>query len=266
MSCYNSRPRHKFQSHFLNTTPWINDQLTATAVPAVVMDRLLAAGWRHFGSDFFRYSIQFADGGEAQTIQPLRVDLARFRFSTSQRRVLNRNHDIVWEIIPARADEEVQALFHKHKQRFKDNVPESIFNFISAETPATLPCECLEFRALLDGRLIAVSFLALGQAASSSIYAVFDPAHSRRSLGTLTQLKEIEHGISRGCRYLYPGYATWEPSLYDYKKQLGALQYLDWHSGEWCDLRDSSAPLPPHIHPHQHLSSHRETTPPHASA
>jgi arginine-tRNA-protein transferase len=46
-------------------------------------------------------------------------------------------------------------------------------------------------------------------------------------------LKEIEHSRARGCRWYYPGYATQGSSAYDYKKQFGALEFLDWESGEW---------------------------------
>ena len=40
-----------------------------------------------------------------------------------------------------------------------------------------------------------------------------------------------------GLRHHYPGYATREPSAYDYKKQLRALEVLDWSSGCWQPLQ-----------------------------
>lgn len=221
----------------MNPEPYIFDQFEADAVPPELMDSLWAAGWRHFGSRFFRYSIQFDDAsGEMQLIQPLRIDLSAFAPSRSQRRTLAVNTDVSWEIVPARLDEDVQELFHRHKQRFFSNVPESIFDFLSRDNPATRPCQCLEFRALVDGELMAASFLAVGKSATSSIYGIFDPEFARRSPGTLTMLKEIEHSIAMGCRYYYPGYATREKSAYDYKKRFAALERLDWASAEWRPL------------------------------
>lgn len=200
------------------------------------MDKLWAAGWRHFGPRFFRYSLHYDARSGWQVIQPLRIDLARFVLSKNQRRVLRRNADLRWEITPARAGGDVQALFHEHKKRFVENVPDSLFDFIASESPAVQPCECLEFRVLLGGRLIAASFLDVGRASASSIYGVFDPAFSRRSPGILTMLREIEFAISRGLRHYYPGYGTRESGVYDYKKRFRGLETLDWATGRWTAM------------------------------
>ncbi len=203
-------------------------------MPPALMDQLWAGGWRHFGPRFFRYSLQYDEAASAlQLIQPLRVDLPRFAATKSQRRVLARNSDLEWEIIPARAGADVQALFQLHKTRFRTCIPDTLFDFIAKEDPAARPCECLEFRALLGGRLIAASFLALGQHAASSIYGMFHPDFATRSPGVLTLLKEIEHSRALGHRHYYPGYATRESSAYDYKKRLPALEALDWTTGNW---------------------------------
>lgn len=221
----------------LNELPDINEHFFAKSVPPHLMDALWASGWRHFGEMFFRYSLQFDETSLAlQLIQPLRIDLERFSLSKSQRRVLNKNTDLRWEIIPARAGDDVQEMFHLHKQRFTVNVPETLFSFIGQENTATEPCECLEFRALFGDQLIAASFLAIGSTSASSIYGVFDPDFSRRSLGALTMLKEIEHCRAAGHLYYYPGYATRESSAYDYKKRFGAMEFLDWSSGLWESL------------------------------
>ena len=56
-------------------TPAFDEAFICDSVPAEIMDRLWAAGWRHFGSYFFRYSTQPAEDGSPQTITPLRIDL-----------------------------------------------------------------------------------------------------------------------------------------------------------------------------------------------
>jgi arginine-tRNA-protein transferase len=58
-------------------------------------------------------------------------------------------------------------------------------------------------------------------------------------------LKEIEHTQLRGSRYYYPGYATQEPSAYDYKKQLRGLEVLDWQTGLWDDCARKINPNTP---------------------
>ncbi len=203
-------------------------------VPPEMMDRLWAAGWRHFGTRFFRYGSDFA-GGRPVTITPLRLDLEKFAPTKSQRRVLRRNADTRCEFAPARISGEARMLFQMHKVRFRDNVPDDLTDFLSGE-PAAVPCECLECRVWVGDHLAAISFLDIGAAAVSSVYGVFDPAHSPRSLGIHTMLQEIGHSRSLGCRFYYPGYATLEPGPYDYKKRFQGLEYLDWGLGEWLPL------------------------------
>lgn len=196
------------------------------------MDRLWAAGWRHFGRYFFRYSSQPGPQGDAQTITPLRIDLASCSFTKSQRRVLARNTELRHDIVAAALDDDLRAMFQRHKQRFTHNVPEALENFLGPN-PATGPCECRMVRVFDADRLIAASFFDVGQTAASSVYGIFEPAESKRSLGIFTQLLEIQHCRAAGLRWLYPGYATQEPSAYDYKKQFRGTEWLNWITGEW---------------------------------
>ncbi len=213
----------------------LNQAFRCDAVPPELMDQLWASGWRHFGSTFFRYS-HSPDADGVRTITPLRIDLERFAPSRSQRRVGRRNADLTHAFVPAQLSDEARSLFQIHKTRFKDNVPDDLDTFLSPE-PARMPCACVECRVCLpDGRLIALSYLDLGAQATSAVYGIFDPAHARRSLGIHTMLLEIEHSRALGGRYYYPGYATLEPSPYDYKKQFAGLEQLDWESGEWRPL------------------------------
>lgn len=203
-----------------------------------MMDRLWESGWRHFGSTFFRYNISLDEGG-VRSITPLRLNLDKFVLSKSQRRVLRKNEDVHCEFAPATLSMQARMMFQRHKARFKDNVPEELDTFLS-ESPATVPCPCQECRVYLGQDLIAVSYLDLGRETTSAVYGLFEPEHAGRSLGTLTMLKEIEHSLALGHRYYYPGYATHEPSPYDYKKQLHGLEVLNWETGTWADLPRSS--------------------------
>ncbi len=196
------------------------------------MDQAWAAGWRHFGRHFFRYSTQRANDGSLQTITPLRIDLASCTFTKSQRRVLNKNADLRTEIAPAAIDGELRALFQRHKQRFTHNIPDSLETFLGPD-PAHGPCECRMLRVFDGPRLIAASFFDIGQQSASSVYGLFEPEYSKRSLGIFTLLLEIQHCRTSGLHHLYSGYATHEPSVYDYKKQFLHTQYLDWTAAAW---------------------------------
>ena len=193
------------------------------------MDRLWAEGWRHFGVIFVRYRTS-EHGGKLFTVLPLRIDLSRFTLSRSQKRVLAKNRDLSMRIRQSSIDREKEALFEKHRLRFEENVPTSLFNFMSPD-PSAAPCPNMEL-CIYDGeRLLGATFLDIGATATSAVYAMFDPAAAKRSVGILMMLHSIEHSIKRGCRYYYPGYAYREPFTYDYKKRFSGLEYLDWSKG-----------------------------------
>jgi arginyl-tRNA--protein-N-Asp/Glu arginylyltransferase len=217
--------------------PVIFEQEILTRAAPSEMDWRWSKGWRHFGSDFFRYSLSLHEDGTWHHIQPLRLVLADFQPNSRHRRILKKNADLTLEIGPAQVNDAREALFLRHRARFKTNIPESLRVFLPEASPSTEPCECRELR-LLDptGALLAVSFLDLGHESCSSVYAMFEPAAATRSLGICTFLHEIAYAQRTGRRYLYPGYATVEPSHYDYKKTFPALETYQWRTGAWLPL------------------------------
>ncbi len=209
---------------------FINEQFFAAKIEPEGTDQLLARGWRHFGEHFFRYNLGYY-GSEIRRVFPLRVDLSELSFSKSQRRILNRNEGLETQFRPARISDETHELFHRHKRRFNQGVPESIYDFLSAD-PSTIPCEALEC-AIYDGnRLMAVSFFDVGFESISSIYGMFEPDETSRSLGILTMLRELQFALAAGKKYYYHGYIYDGNSFYDYKKRFRGLEIYDWN-GNW---------------------------------
>lgn len=215
---------------FDGEAPFINQQFHADQVTPAQLDKLLADGWRHFGTEFFRYSYAFY-GLDIRRVVPLRIRLADFSLSRSQRRTLRRNDDLVFVIRPIEITDEAEALFESHKRRFKIGAPGSIYDFLSLE-PSNRPCEARELAVYDDDRLVAVSYFDVGASSLSGIYALFDPVKSSRRLGILTMLKEIEHAIETGKGFYYQGYSYEGPSFYDYKKQFRGSERFDW-GGNW---------------------------------
>lgn len=199
------------------------------SVEPAEMDRLWAAGWRHFGIFFFQYR-HSRHGKVDFNVLPLRVNLQRFALSRSQKRVLKKNQNIRIITGAAAIDETKEALFNKHRRRFTENVPSSLHDFLSP-IPDSVPCANLEICVYDGEKLIGVTFLDLGEKSTSAVYAIFDPAEAKRSLGILMMLHSIRFSRERGYRFYYPGYAYREPFTYDYKKRFSGLEYLDWGSG-----------------------------------
>lgn len=193
------------------------------------MDRFWAEGWRHFGILFFRYRTA-VHGRKRFSVLPLRVDLERFRPTRSQKRVLAKNSDARIWLRPTFVDEEKERLFLKHRERFEENIPLALNQFLSP-VPDSVPCPNLELCVYLGEKLAGVTFLDIGKTATSAVYAMFDPEEAKRSLGILMMLYSIHYSRQQGYGYYYPGYAYHEPYAYDYKKRFAGLEYLDWEAG-----------------------------------
>ena len=187
------------------------------------MDLLWSLGWRNFGKRFFRYS-WFVHGGESLTIIPLRIDVRAFFPSGSHRRTIRMNSDLHWNSGPVVPDSEHQDLLELHALRFAENRPETPADFLGEEVLESRPCEVREISARSpEGPLLAVSYIGVGAESFSSIHAMFRPEFHRRRLGIATLLKELQETRASGRRFLYLGYATVEPSFYDYKKGFSGL-------------------------------------------
>lgn len=213
--------------------PDLDEYFLAAQITPEGMDALWAEGWRHFGPYFFRYSRLGSN-----RVQPLRIRLANFSLSQSQRRILKKNQDLQAQLQPAFVSAEVEALFERHKTRFSHSIPDAIFNFVSLR-PASVPCRCHSLSLHANGRLVGISYLDEGDRATSSVYQCFDPAYAQRSLGILMMLHSILLSRAWDKAYYYPGYAYLEPSGYDYKKRFASLEFFDW-KGHWLEFKTQS--------------------------
>jgi leucyl-tRNA---protein transferase len=219
------------QQYLAAPPPLVYEQFYRHQITPTQLDRLLADGWRHFGTHFYRYNMTVHQG-EICWVVPLRVELAQFAPAPRHRKISRRNQG--WRVYygPIDLDRAKHQLFERHKARFKDNVPENLFVFLS-DQPATVPGPAWEVSVFDGDNLLATSFLDLGQQAVSSVYAMFDPDYPTYSLGIYTMLLEMELAQKLGKSYYYPGYSYSVPSHYDYKKQFAGLQLFDWRDGQW---------------------------------
>jgi leucyl-tRNA---protein transferase len=209
---------------------FIHEEFYTDTVTPAQLDTLLADGWRHFGTNFFRYSLGVYEF-DIRLVIPLRVRLSKFSLSKSQRRVLRDNADVEVSIRPIEITGESVTLFERHKTRFRSGVPDSIYDFLS-DDPARVPCEGREVLVRLDGRLIAASYFDVAETGVSAIYGMFDPDLPQRSLGIFTMLTEIEFAADAGKELYYQGYSYEGPSFYDYKKRFRGTESFDW-KGNW---------------------------------
>ena len=214
--------------------PVLDEHFVSWAQTPEQMDGLWERGWRHFGPIFYRYKEALTNVG-LRHVLPLRIDVGNFTPSKSQRRVLRKNSDVEIRVKQAQLDPDRQKLFDLHKQRFADNVPNSLEDFLGP-APQAGPCLTVEVGGYLKGKLVAASYLDVGMQSVLSVYAFFDPEYEDRSLGTATMMWEIIVARRSKKRWHYPGYCYMEPSGYDYKRRFGPMQCYDWVS--WRPLEE----------------------------
>lgn len=209
----------------------INEQFEADAVTPGQLDMLLADGWRHFGTHFFRYNLNVYRE-EIVRVIPLRIRLADFQLSKSQKRVLRKNEDLTVEFAPIKITAEIESLFHSHKYRFDHGIPDSIYDFLSPDA-ANFPSTGFQITARhADDKLLAASFFDVANESVSAIYGCFLPEETSRSLGIFTMLKVIEFASQNSKTFYYHGYAYDSESFYDYKKRFSGVEQFDW-KGNW---------------------------------
>jgi arginine-tRNA-protein transferase len=187
-------------------------------------DAELAAGVRRFGRTLFRPRC-----AGCRECVPIRVPVAAFRPSRSQRRVLRRNLDVAVEIGEPCVDLErldLHRRFHEERERRRGwlaprtDVEEYAAGFLDNAVPT------LELRYRLGGRLIGIAYVDESPRALNSVYAFHDPDLSRRSLGTFDVLVEIEEARRRGKEHLYLGFLVEGCTSMEYKSCFRPCEVL----------------------------------------
>ena len=162
---------------------------------------------------------------------PIRIPVAKFTPSKSQRRAFRRNQDLTATVATPEPTDEKFDLYRRYQSEWHGKAEEdrSAFEAFLYESPVNT----LEF-CYRDpkGKLLAVGICDLCRDSLSSVYLYHDPAESHRSLGTFTALFEIEHARAHNIPYWYLGFWVAGCTAMDYKASFRPHEIL--HSdGVW---------------------------------
>jgi len=168
---------------------------------AAAFDESLALGDRRVGRMLYRTACE-----ACRACEPIRIPVASFVPTKSQRRVIKKNRDVVVESGPSTFTAEKLALYnlHKHERGLsRDERPMTRRGYEGWFVQSCTQTIDMEYR--VDGRLIGCGILDLGRRDTSSVYFFFDPAESKRSLGVFSVLMEVAWLRSQGGRFHYLG-------------------------------------------------------------
>ena len=190
-------------------------------------DVLFAFGDRRYGKMLYR-----TDCPSCVACEPLRIPVHQFTRSKSQRKVWNRNQDVLVEIVPTRATHSKVEMFNQHKRaqgmvRDQGSLTQSGYKEWFVDSCTTT----LEFLYYIDGQLVCVSVLDLGENDASSVYVFYDMNYTRRSLGTFSALYEMEWMKEQNKRYYYLGLYVKDCAHLNYKNRFYPHDRL--FDGEW---------------------------------
>jgi arginine-tRNA-protein transferase len=199
------------------------------------LDERLALGDRRQGPLLYR-----PDCPDCAACVPLRIDVQRFAFGRSHRRIYARGlRDFDLELGPPMADERRVELYNRHKlERRLGEEDSRIDEFGYRAFLGETCCDTYELRMLRDGHLVGVSVFDCGASALSAVYCYYDPDYSRWSLGTFAILRQIELCRKLGLRYLYLGLYVEGCEAMTYKARY--LPHQQRRTGGWVAVENST--------------------------
>lgn len=198
-----------------------------SSLPPGLYENMMDAGFRRSGTIVYR---PVCEG--CRECVPIRVSVAHFSASRSQRRVQKRNADLRVEVAPPVLTDAKWRLFVDYL-RFQHDDTMSRDRADLERFLYRSPTETLEMSYYAGDLLVAAGIVDVCPTALSSVYFYFDPREARRSLGIFSALCEIEECRRRGRSYWYIGYYVRECSRMNYKAQFQPHELLSvngaWH-------------------------------------
>lgn len=205
------------------TDLWLIDP----GIDAAAYQSLMNLGFRRSGRVFYRPQ---CDG--CRECVPIRVPVADFQPSRSQRRAARKNADLSVEIGRPRLDDERYAVYAAFQQVRHGGGMGTDRNDL-ARFLYDSPIATLEFTYRLGPRLIGVGIVDQCPDCLSSVYFYFDPEFERRSPGVFSALCEIEHCRRLGLPFWYIGLYVRDCREMNYKAQYRPHELLGpdgrWH-------------------------------------
>jgi len=188
-----------------------------------VFGRALSMGFRRSGGHVYR---PYCSGCRACI--SVRIPVATFLPSRSQRRCIARNADLQVSVVPARRTPDNFALYRRYLDTrhvgggMDDPAPANFDAFLAC---AWSPTDFMEFR--LDGELLGVAVTDVVPGALSAVYTFFAPEHARRSLGGFAILAQVQRARDEGRQYVYLGFWLDGHPKMAYKRSYRPIEYLD---------------------------------------
>jgi arginyl-tRNA--protein-N-Asp/Glu arginylyltransferase len=206
---------------------------------AAVNDALTQGGFRRSQNIAYRPACE-----ACEACVSARIPVARYAFSRSERRVLERNDDLVRCMVEAEATMEQFELLRRYLEvRHADggmaemNWPD----YVAMVEDTSVRTHVIEYRARTDGpgpgALIACVLVDALNDGLSMVYSFFDPGFEKRSLGSFMILDHVVQAGAAGIPYVYLGYWVQGSNKMAYKARYDPIELL--RADGWVAMTDA---------------------------
>lgn len=186
---------------------------------------MLEHGWRRFGHMHF-----VPECKHCTKCISMRIDVEKYVFSKSDRRVLSKNKDTEVYIQPPSLSIEHLKLYDKYHE-FMNQKKDWPYSPI---TPSEYQRSYIdgdvsfaqEFLYVRDGQLVGVALTDILPKAISSIYCYYDHDYDKYSLGKFSILAQIKVAKELKIPYIYLGYWIKEHFSMGYKEAYQPFEIL----------------------------------------
>jgi arginine-tRNA-protein transferase len=162
----------------------------------------------------------------------VRIVVAEFGPSRSQKRIKRRNADFVRREVPAEATREQFALLRTYLDSRHSGGGMSdmgLFDYVAMVEETPVNTHIVEYREAMEGgvsRLVACALTDVLRDGLSMVYSFFHPGEDARSLGTYMILDHVAAARARKLPYVYLGYWIRGSAKMHYKSRFSPLEAL----------------------------------------
>lgn len=159
---------------------------------------------------------------------PVRIPVAAFQPSRSQRRVDRENAGLTFTEVAAHATTEQFRLFTAYQNSRhgdSDMARMSMADFAAMIDEGRADTSLFEMRDT-TGRLIGCMLIDRLADGFSAVYSFYDPRQPRRSLGTFLIMSLIRQAVAEGLAFVYLGYWIAHSRKMAYKAKFRPLEAL----------------------------------------
>jgi arginine-tRNA-protein transferase len=196
-----------------------------TSVSAQDYEAMLERGWRRHGALFFRPACP-----SCVRCRSLRVPVAEFRASKSQRRCWRRNANVRVELARPSVSDEHLELFNRYQANMHERRGWPLRLIDAREYAASFLIGKFDFayelRYFRDEKLVGVGLVDITPQCSSSCYFFHEPAWRSDGPGVYSMLVELRLAAQQQRRYHYLGYWIAACGSMAYKSQYRPHELL----------------------------------------